>query len=650
MTTWGPIGETVYNRTYSRTKPDGERETWPETVRRVVKGNLELVPPQHINKNEEEELVELIEDFAICPAGRHLWQSGVTAPARPHLFNCHRAPWSSTSLSEHFAFTFNMLMLGGGVGSSFSNSELAMVPPIAGTVDLAFTCQPLHPDISEFAHRLSPSPLAGGVVVQIEDSREGWVDALTSLLDLAQAGGGSITFDVSKIRHRGQPIIGFGGTASGPAPLVELLAEAANVINENNGKQLNTLAAMKLDHIVSGCVVAGGVRRSARMSIKHWKDDDIFDFITCKSDDPEAHWSTNISVSIDNEFEDKLRRGDTHATSVFEAITRGMLTNGEPGLFHDDNAHIGEVGNVSSTNPCGEICLEEYEPCNLGHLNLFAFAHDWPKALRAAHLMTRFLIRATFAPVEHEEQRKVLDRNRRIGLGLFGVQEFAAAHGVPWSTIPDHEPTTHRLQLLRTAVDTAAVQYAHELRIPVPIKRTTIAPTGSIAQLGGFTQGIHPTYARYFVRRIRFADTDPELEKHKAKGHHIEPCQYTTNTQVVSVPCRDTILDRVPEHLVEQADEISIFDMLAVQALFQKVWADNAVSFTANIGPETTEHELRKALLHFMGDLKGTTIFPDMSRPQAPYERITKEDYERTGQRETSQSFDDCATGACPVR
>lgn len=70
---WGPTGELVYNRTYSRVKPDGSRETWPETVERVVDGNLGLVDAKHHLKGEREDLIDMMTKFQILPAGRHIW-------------------------------------------------------------------------------------------------------------------------------------------------------------------------------------------------------------------------------------------------------------------------------------------------------------------------------------------------------------------------------------------------------------------------------------------------------------------------------------------------------------------------------------------------------------------------------------------------
>ena len=168
--------------------------------------------------------------------------------------------------------------------------------------------------------------------------------------------------------------------------------------------------------------------------------------------------------------------------------------------------------------------------------------------------------------------------------------------------------------------------------------------------MSGHTAGIHPIYARHFIRRIRYADNDPLLADHIAKGRHVEPCAYTDNTSVVSIPTRDRMLDDYDEDLIEQVDEIDVETMLATQAYVQKHYADNAVSFTINVPEGYDRRDLAKALLRWLPELKGTTVMVDGSRPQAPFERITRQTYEMAAAPAVGQAMDECSTGACPVR
>ena len=637
------LARTVYERTYSRRNPDGSREEWGDTVHRVVHGNCDLVDSKFIKAGERERLIELIESMALLPAGRHLWVTGVEG--RQFSFNCHHAGWGKR-LKDHCGFLMNCLMTGGGSGSDYSNLKLRSLPSIRGKVEPTFTA-PIQVDVAEFAHHLSP-PSSDGEVFKIPDSREGWVEALCVLLDLAEDGGGAIQFDVGQIRPRGSIIHGFGGTASGAAPLIELLINVADILNSCVGREPSSLEMMEIDHAIAACVIAGNIRRSARMSIKHWADEDILDFINCKQDSM-SHWSTNISVKVDDEYFQALNDGVPHAQVVHEAVIIGMADNGEPGFWNESLAMEGEVGELCP-NPCGEIGLEEFEPCCLGHVNLAAFGNDLYGAAEAVKLMARFLIRATFADIDDPRQKKVVERNRRIGVGLLGFQEWGAAHGYKYSQIHGSEILGAKLHLLRNEACIAAKSYATDLDIPVPRKTTTVAPTGTISQLAGVTAGIHPIYSKYFIRRVRYASNDPLLKEHEESGRHIEDDLYSADTKVVSIPCKDPILENYDENLIEQVDEIDLGDMLATQAFVQANWANNAVSFTVNIDPGANRIYLSEAIKHFLPRLKGTTVFPDLSRPQSPYERITKEVFEMSSNAEASQAMDDCSTGACPVR
>lgn len=682
---WGPSGRDVYERTYSRTHPDGSKEIWPETVRRVVKGNIGLVPESKIAEGELADLGFLMEDFAILPAGRHLWASGVKG--RQFLFNCWHSGWGDT-ISSHFRFTFLRLMEGGGVGATYSTKVTDKYGPVKQGIDVHIVCDAEHQDHEALknAGLLSSrfSPDYQGSFFEVEDSREGWADAMVDLLESAwdETDSPVRVYDVSRVRPAGARLKTFGGHSSGPEPLARMLVEIGQVLRdlapafddiELHGQTLSLpldpIAAMEIDHAIAQCVVAGGNRRSARMSIMPWDDPYIFEFIGCKADTGD-HWTTNISVQIDNEFVYQLgKMDDNRAKRVLAAVAEGMHANGEPGLWDKDASNVGEVDEVSSTNPCGEIPLPEWGACVLGHVNLEAFAPKKPGdrfdlngAVKAAQLMTRFLIRATFGDIQDDKARAVMDRDRRIGVGLLGFQAAFAKMGVRYSEIPKHPTSYYILRNIRKAVEAEARRYAFQLRIPVPIKVTTVAPTGTVAKLPGTTEGIHPIFSRYFIRRIRFSTLDPaqaaRLEEYREQGYLVEPCQYAANTMVVEIPTRERLVDEVaelgydPDEVVESADELTLDQMLAVQAMVQEEWADNAVSFTANIDPATySAQDIEAALRKYLGRVKGSTIFPDASRPQSPYERISKADFDLYQATQVGEGVDDeCATGACPVR
>jgi adenosylcobalamin-dependent ribonucleoside-triphosphate reductase len=607
----------------------------------------------------------------ILPGGRHLWATGVGK--RQYLANCHLAGWGDAT-SKHFEFAFMRLMEGGGVGQNYSFSRyLSKYGAPKHWLKLHIVCDPEHKDYDKMveADVLSKdfvSDWAG--CYQIPDTREGWADALVDLIDTyfrPDTKHQDRVYDVSIVRPEGAKLHTFGGSASGPLPLAKMLHEVADVLNAAiSPGRVTPLDAMEIDHSIGQCVVAGGVRRSARMSILPWDDEYIFEFINCKMD-PSKHWTTNISVEINDEFlaalADETNPAHEHASAVHHAVVRGMLENGEPGYWNSTLSNVGEVDWIHGTNPCGEIPLNEWDVCNLGHVNLEAFVGD-PDGLPVAHLlMTRMLIRATFGDFTDPKQAEVVARNRRIGVGHFGVQGFLVKNGIKYSEAPQSEfPLL--LKGLASLVRKVADAYCHELRIPACIKTTTMAPTGSVAKMPGATEGGAPIYARWFNRRMRFSTVRPEemvlVNDYRAKGYTIEVDKAAANTLIVVIPTIERLVAEVeamgmPADMVESCDEISLTDMLEFQAMYQECWADNAVSFTVNF-PEGKYNvaETAEILAYYLPVLKGTTLMPDGTREQAPYERLTKAEYLLAASLVAvgvGESYDEqCASGACPIR
>lgn len=681
---WGPSGEIVFQRSYSRTKPDGTKENWFETTDRVIKGNLGLVygTPDiwdDFAKNEYNELKAMMDDFKIIPAGRHLWASGV--PGRQFLFNCHVSHWNE-KITDHFDFSFMRLMEGGGVGTNYSTKYINRYPAPKRELKVHIVCDPSHPDYQkmkdagvlseEFSHEWAGA-------FQIGDSREGWSEGMCDLID-TYFKDDVIHYDrvynVTGVREEGRPLVSFGGTASGPLPFAIMLHEIAEVINKRvfTGEKLNPIDMMEIDHSLAMCVVSGGNRRSARMAMVAWNDPYIMEFINCKTDSGK-HWTTNISVAIDDDFI-KLLNSDNYpdnswnkvAYEVYMAAIKGMITNGEPGFWNYSLANHGELAEIVCTNPCGEIGLREWEACILGHINMDAFAptqfgqdYDLEGMLKAHQLMTRFLIRASFGDKADPKQQEMVNRNRRIGVGHFGVASFLNKMGIRYSDAPKTKFFPELLRKLYDTVKTESHDYAFKLRIAAPVANTTMAPTGSIAKLAGPTEGAQPPYAKYYERRIQFStiNAPDQIAKYEAEGYSIEDSIYSANTKVVTFIVKEKLVDEVEklgydaDYIVQSQDELTLAEMLSFQEMYQSNYVDNAISYTANIpeGKYSVE-ELADIIRPFLTNLKGTTIMVDGTREQAPYTRLTKEEYLiATGPKSVEDSTDEsCSTGACPIR
>lgn len=682
---WGPIGEPVFLRSYSHTRnaqeiydakklnrakgftavavPEPIKETYFQAISRAIRGNLGLVPPQFIEPDEEERLMELLMTMAGLPAGRHLNASGLKG--RQFLFNCHGSGWSAERPWLHFSFLFDELMQGGGVGANYSNRYIEKLPRLKKSIDLRIICRKDHPDRKDFEHLLADSAYAKGPYLRVRDSREGWIESAEILLKHAWGLNGDedyFTIDISDVREKDAPLISSGGTSSGPEPLVRMLLQVVEVLNQRAGQFLVYLDTMKIDHSLAACVVAGGKRRSSRMAVKHWLDWDIFEFISCKEKDGE-HWTTNLSVETDDEFEQAYKNvldpNHQWAVRVARETWSRARVNGEPAFWNRSLAAKGErePEKMYCPNPCGEIGLHEWENCNLGHLNLQFFANKSPRRIQdAARLMTRWLVRATFGDIPREEQREVVRRNRRIGVGFFGFHGWLVLNGIRFSECWKNERVISMLHTFRKTVDAEAKSYAEALGIPVPVKTTTVAPTGTTSLLPGVTSGIQPIYGRHFKRRVRYADTDPQLHLKRAQGYPVEKAINEQNTYVVTYYCEDPLVRAVKAagldpSIIEAQDEIELSDYLAIQAMIQEVFANNSISFTINVPLEKMPptDQLVEEVMKQHHRLKGTTIFPDKSRVQSPYERLSEAEFNAwDGYKEITQVEEECKTG-CPT-
>jgi adenosylcobalamin-dependent ribonucleoside-triphosphate reductase len=421
---------------------------------------------------------------------------------------------------------------------------------------------------------------------------------------------------------------------------------------------------MLIDHILAACVVAGGKRRSSRMSVKNWADPDIFEFINCKREDG-AHWTTNISVEIDNVFINAYRdpeaKSHAHARAVMRAVILGKRLNGEPGFWNRSLAMEGErePEKMYCPNPCGEICLHMWENCNLGHVNLEYFAKRPRKEMMEAfRLMARWLVRATFGDIPQQRQREVVDRNRRIGVGFFGFHGFLALNGIKYSECHENAKVIKLLNDAHYTVIEEATKYAKQIGIPVPVKFTTLAPTGSTAGgLVGTTTSGQALIAAWYKRLVRFSDTDPELIVKKKEGYETFVDPDARNTEICVFWCEDPLVAKVraagfdPGEILESQYDIPFEASLNVQHMLQHHYADNAISFTINLRESQlpAEEEMERQIFYRLPFLKGTTVFVEKSRRNMPIQPLTKAEFDAYPGRKQVTIIEEECKGGCPI-
>lgn len=603
------LGEITYYRTYSRLKEDGTNESWFETVERVVNG-IYSIQKEHILKNDlgwnetkaqasAQEMYRRIFTFKFLPPGRGLWACGTNIIKKGLAAALNNCGFTSTEnidkdFASPFCFMMDMSMLGVGIGFDLKGE---------GKVEIR-------------------KPESGEMVYQIPDTREGWVESLKILLDSyisstqpydPKIGNGKFKpeFDYSLIRPEGTPIKTFGGTSSGPKPLIELHKAIRKILDKLDGEDITGRAIADIMNLIGVCVVSGNVRRSAQIMFGEPEDEGYLDLKDYKVNPERGNfgWSSNNSVFCNE-------------NTNYEKPSKRTSKNGEPGYFWLDNAQkYGRMVDpinwrdkrAKGGNPCLEQTLEDKELCCL--VETFPHNHesleDYLVTLKYAYLYAKSV---TLLKTHWKETNRVLLRNRRIGLSQTGIAQFLE---------------DHTLEEYRIWCDSGykKVQYYDEVYsnwfcIPKSIKTTSIKPSGSISLLAGATPGMHYPERDFYIRRIRVGNTSPLLEACHKAGYKIEQDVKDSTVSCVEIPvavkCRTV-------------DKVSIWEQVNLATFIQKWWADNQVSCTVTFKPEEAK-EIEPILKYNAYNLKGISFLPVTEAgvyAQMPYEAITKEEYEK---------------------
>ena len=299
-----------------------------------------------------------------------------------------------------------------------------------------------------------------------------------------------------------------------------------------------------------------------------------------------------------------------------------IADNGEPGfLFLNTMQQYGRLKDapdnkdwrVLGTNPCAEISLESRELCNLVeiHLNRHDSIEDYLRTIKFAYLYAKSI---TLLPTHWPETNAVIQRNRRIGTSMTGIAGFVDKHGLPeFRTWADNG---------YDEIQKYDKKYSEWLGIRESIRTTTVKPSGSVSLLSGATPGVHwPSGGKYYLRAIRFANSDPMLTLFKMAWYRVEPDQYSDNTSVVYFPVK-TDMDRSEK-------DVSIYEKIHLAAEAQNYWSDNSVSVTVTFDPETERDDIARVLKMYEGNLKTVSFLPMSNEvyPQMPYTEITEKEY-----------------------
>lgn len=602
------LGEFVYYRTYSRwIDREHRRETWIETVDRYIhfmKENLKdkLTPEEYaevrmgILKQEAMPSMRLLQ-FA-GPAAR---RSNVCA------YNCsYVAPEAFRDLAEIMYIS----MSGTGVGFSVESKNVQKFPQIAFQTGEVFP------------------------TYVIPDSKEGWADAFT-LGTKTWTDGKDIAFDFSKLRPAGARLKIMGGKSSGPEPLRRLLAFTREKILARQGRRLRNIDVHDIICTIGDCVVAGGVRRSAMISLSDLDDTDIRDAKKGQFylNEPQRMLSNNSAV---------YTKRPSNAEFMEEWVALMQSGSGERGIFNRgslaktlperrikvlkeqkdyfDPAGETIIGSIG-TNPCGEIILQSKQFCNLSEV--VARAEDDEESLtrkiRLATILGTYQASLTHFPYLSKEWKQHCEKERLLGVSITGQWDCP---------VVGNKDVLSRLK--DVAIKTNA-EYAKKFGVNASTCITCVKPSGTLSQTVDCASGMHPRHAPFYIRRIRISATDTLFKMLKDQGvpYHPEVGQSAENasTYVLEFPVK------APQGSVYKND-LSAIDQLEHWKLVKVNYTEHNPSVTVSIGDD--EWIAVANWVYENWDIVGGLSFLPRDNhvyQLAPYETIDEKRYEELSKR-----------------
>jgi ribonucleoside-triphosphate reductase len=540
------VGHIVFTRTYARKvnpeDPESPLETWPQTITRILQACDRQL---HVGftPEEEQKVTNMMLQLKGLPAGRFQWQLGTETVDRLGLLSLQNCAFCIIdSPVRPFTWAMDCLMLGSGVGFNLAPEHLSKLPHVKPT-QLQITR--LDTKDADFI---------------VPDSREGWVKLLGKVLKAHFYSGKSFTYSTTLLRSSGAAIKGFGGSASGPEILCKGMGLINQVLNQRAGRAVRSVDALDIMNIIGMIVVAGNVRRSAQIAIGESADTY---FLRAKRWDlgniPNWRCNSNNSILCNNIDELPAEFWD------------GYQGNGEPyGLINlplsKSCGRLGELQypdpDVEGMNPCAEQCLSNFETCALGELVLPRMESK-EELFRCAQLLYRMIKHSLRLPCHHPETEAIVHKNMRMGIGITGYLQATEEQ---------------RSWLSETYVKLREydVEYSRAHGWPTSIKLTTVKPSGTLSLLAGCTAGVHPGYARQYIRRIRFAAESPLVPLCRSHGYHVEFVR-----QFDGSVDRSTVVVEFPYKLPDSAiiaSQVTALDQLNFVKRMQTEWSDNSVS------------------------------------------------------------------------
>lgn len=581
----------IYKTRYSRWMEDQKRrEEWPETVRRYVDFMFDRTKREYGYENEalKEDVYQHILNLEVMPSMRALMTAG-PALERSNIagYNC-----AYLAIDEPIAFdeALYILMNGTGVGFSVERKFTERLPSVPENFDMA----------------------EGKYLVG--DSKEGWAEALRHVV-LSLFNGIVPDWDLSDIRPKGARLKTFGGRASGPQPLDDLLNFVVRIFLNASGRKLTPMECHEIMCMVGDIVVVGGVRRAALISLSDLSDEELRD---AKSG---SWWEEKGHLRLANNSAVYLEK-PTRETFDEEWAALKASGSGERGMFSRYGAEkkaaaMGrDLDYDFGVNPCGEIILRNKGFCNLSSIVIRPedTRETLKKKAEIATVIGTLQSSLTDFPYLSDKWKKNAEEERLLGVSIGGV----------FNNPLMYERGRGLEEFLRELRDyTVAVnrKMAHDMGINPSKSITTIKPEGNSSQLTGVSSGIHPWHDEFYIRNIRGNDSDPISEFLEFYGVKTEEDVMSKNTKVFSFPIM------APED-AKTRKELTAIEHLEVWLAYSENWAHHNPSVTVNIREHEWDEVADWVYDHF-DRVVGVSFLPydDHTYQQAPYEPCNLADY-----------------------